>query len=102
MYDIMDEGFCLIDNMEYENRESLPQLPALYLYAFLCIPLHGFSYFCVRSISNNLVSTSCACLFVLNSLTPCASSISILIQDFASKPPRYGSCSVYFTSELTR
>ena len=32
MYDIMDEGFCLIDNLEDENRESLPQLPALYLY----------------------------------------------------------------------
>jgi hypothetical protein len=66
MYDIMDEGFCLIDNLEDDNRESLPQLPALYF------------------------------------LTPCASSISLLIQDFASKPPRYGSCSVYFTSELTR
>lgn len=33
MYDIMDEGFCLIDNLEEDNRESLPQLPALYLYA---------------------------------------------------------------------
>lgn len=35
MYDIMDEGFCLIDNIEEENRESLPQLPALYLYESL-------------------------------------------------------------------
>ena len=33
MYDIMDEGFCMIDSIDEESRDSLPQLPALYLYA---------------------------------------------------------------------
>lgn len=40
MYDIMDEGFCLVDNIEEESRESLPQLPALYLYASYSISQH--------------------------------------------------------------
>lgn len=32
MYDILEEGLCLVDNIEAdEEREQLPQLGALYL-----------------------------------------------------------------------
>lgn len=44
MYDILEEGLCLIDNIEAEekDRSQLPQLGALYLYGLLIFFLLPF------------------------------------------------------------
>lgn len=41
MYDILEEGLCLIDNIEADDkdRSQLPQLGALYLYDLFSFPI---------------------------------------------------------------